>query len=361
MTRSRLVRRSPRSSCSPRHCSSCSGRTHACGRSRTSTAGSPGSTSPSSRRRPECLLWHRLGVKTAALIGEYVTDVEVDTGGLEAVAIDAETFEALKQLTLFGGAGRAGSGQATSFCRRSARDHRGPAVQEAPRTGRPSCLAEPGRPPGGLASGASRRRQGLGRVPQAARWSSRERSSGRNVPRLTAASTRSRSRSGPRCPYPDPGGLRPARRAAHPRARRRRDRRHRQAVRGSRWQESQPGDREVRRQLRLVLKNNGLPPIGRPIRPRLRLHPGALLISPNQVDRARRAGTQLGDSPLRLPRVRLIQGDVQAEARVAFWQGGGGDGLRPRVSVLEFYGQRLDSCWMHDSRPRPVRQMKDID
>jgi len=33
-------------------------------------------------------------------------------------------------------------------------------------------------------------------------------------------------------------------------------------IRGTRWQESQPGDREVRRQLRLVLKNNGLPPSG---------------------------------------------------------------------------------------------------
>jgi hypothetical protein len=28
---------------------------------------------------------------------------------------------------------------------------------------------------------------------------------------------------------------------------------------GTRWQESQPGDSEVRRQLRLVLNNNGLP------------------------------------------------------------------------------------------------------
>jgi len=33
-------------------------------------------------------------------------------------------------------------------------------------------------------------------------------------------------------------------------------------IRGTRWQESQPGDREVRRQLRLVLKNSGLPPQG---------------------------------------------------------------------------------------------------
>ena len=33
-------------------------------------------------------------------------------------------------------------------------------------------------------------------------------------------------------------------------------------IRGSGWQTSQPGDREVRRQLRLVLRNNGLPPQG---------------------------------------------------------------------------------------------------
>lgn len=33
-------------------------------------------------------------------------------------------------------------------------------------------------------------------------------------------------------------------------------------IRGTGWQESQPGDREVRRQLRLVLKNSGLPPSG---------------------------------------------------------------------------------------------------
>jgi type I restriction enzyme R subunit len=33
-------------------------------------------------------------------------------------------------------------------------------------------------------------------------------------------------------------------------------------IRGTRWQESQPGDREVRRQLRLILKNSALPPSG---------------------------------------------------------------------------------------------------
>ena len=33
-------------------------------------------------------------------------------------------------------------------------------------------------------------------------------------------------------------------------------------VRGTGWQTSQPGDREVRRQLRLILKDSGLPPQG---------------------------------------------------------------------------------------------------
>ncbi|HVA84749.1 MAG TPA: hypothetical protein VNF73_00380, partial [Candidatus Saccharimonadales bacterium] len=33
-------------------------------------------------------------------------------------------------------------------------------------------------------------------------------------------------------------------------------------IRGTRWQESQPGDREVRRQLRQVLHVNALPPQG---------------------------------------------------------------------------------------------------
>jgi type I restriction enzyme R subunit len=33
-------------------------------------------------------------------------------------------------------------------------------------------------------------------------------------------------------------------------------------IRGTSWQTSQPGDREVRRQIRLVLKNSGLPPQG---------------------------------------------------------------------------------------------------
>lgn len=47
------------------------------------------------------LLWHRLGAKTLELIAEHVTGVGVDATGLEEVAVDAEVFEALRQLDLF--------------------------------------------------------------------------------------------------------------------------------------------------------------------------------------------------------------------------------------------------------------------
>jgi type I restriction enzyme R subunit len=47
------------------------------------------------------LLWHRLGVKTAELIHEHLSDVTIDTAGLQTVAVDAEVFEALRQLQLW--------------------------------------------------------------------------------------------------------------------------------------------------------------------------------------------------------------------------------------------------------------------
>lgn len=46
------------------------------------------------------LLWHRLGAKTAELIAERVTDVTIDAASLERVAIDAEVFDALRRLEL---------------------------------------------------------------------------------------------------------------------------------------------------------------------------------------------------------------------------------------------------------------------
>ncbi len=47
------------------------------------------------------LLWQRLGAKTAELISAHISDVTVDGGGLETVAVDAGVFEALRQLNLF--------------------------------------------------------------------------------------------------------------------------------------------------------------------------------------------------------------------------------------------------------------------
>lgn len=47
------------------------------------------------------LLWHRLGAKTAQLIHEHLSDVTINTGGLERVAVDAEVFEALRQMQLW--------------------------------------------------------------------------------------------------------------------------------------------------------------------------------------------------------------------------------------------------------------------
>jgi type I restriction enzyme R subunit len=47
------------------------------------------------------LLWQRLGVKTAELIHEHVSDVRIESGHLETVAVDAEVFEALRQMHLW--------------------------------------------------------------------------------------------------------------------------------------------------------------------------------------------------------------------------------------------------------------------
>jgi type I restriction enzyme R subunit len=42
------------------------------------------------------LLWHRLGAKTMAIVHEHLTDVTIDGGSLDQVALDAETLEYLQ-------------------------------------------------------------------------------------------------------------------------------------------------------------------------------------------------------------------------------------------------------------------------
>jgi type I restriction enzyme R subunit len=47
------------------------------------------------------LLWQRLGAKTVALVHEHLSDVTVGRDELESIAIDAEMFDSLRQLDLF--------------------------------------------------------------------------------------------------------------------------------------------------------------------------------------------------------------------------------------------------------------------
>jgi type I restriction enzyme, R subunit len=48
----------------------------------------------------DALLWHRLGAKTLALVHGHIHDVEVTGTGLDEVIVDAETIEQIRQLAL---------------------------------------------------------------------------------------------------------------------------------------------------------------------------------------------------------------------------------------------------------------------
>lgn len=48
----------------------------------------------------DALLWHRLGSKTLELVHGHITEVRVTAGGLDEVVVDAETIEAIRQLSL---------------------------------------------------------------------------------------------------------------------------------------------------------------------------------------------------------------------------------------------------------------------
>lgn len=50
----------------------------------------------------DALLWHRLGAKTLALVHGHITDLKVTGTGLAEVIVDAETIEAIRQLALPG-------------------------------------------------------------------------------------------------------------------------------------------------------------------------------------------------------------------------------------------------------------------
>ena len=48
----------------------------------------------------DALLWHRLGAKTLELVHGHITEVRVTGSGLDEVIVDAETIEAIRQLAL---------------------------------------------------------------------------------------------------------------------------------------------------------------------------------------------------------------------------------------------------------------------
>ncbi|MHB8460163.1 MAG: type I restriction endonuclease subunit R [Candidatus Limnocylindrales bacterium] len=208
----------------------------------------------------DALLWHRLGAKTSELLAEYVTDVVVGSGGLESVAIDAGTFEALRQLELFDTSVVVGSLAPTvddvldTIEARLRRKLAGETTHPVWRT-LSERLEELRRT---RLEGAKDSVEFLKRLLELARQlvgAERAEADGR----LDAFAILDPDRGALTqilSEYAPPGTpaiiehvveeidaiVRP--------------------VRGTGWQESQPGDREVRRQLRLVLRNNALPPAG---------------------------------------------------------------------------------------------------
>lgn len=208
---------------------------------------------------PNALLWHRLGAKTGELLGRYVSDVEIDAGGLETIAIDAGTLEALKQLELF----PTGRGPLEPPTIDDVLDTLAGRLQRK--------LAGSGTHP--VWRALSDRLEELRRVRmESARDSVEFLKRLLDLARQIVGAERAEA-AGRLDRFqvldPDRGALTqilqeyaPAGTPAivehvveqidaivKP-------------IRGTRWQESQPGDREVRRQLRLVLRNNGLPPAG---------------------------------------------------------------------------------------------------
>jgi type I restriction enzyme R subunit len=208
---------------------------------------------------PNALLWHRLGAKTGELLGRYVSDVEIDAGGLETIAIDAGTLEALKQLELF----PTGRGPLEPPTIDDVLDTLAGRLQRK--------LAGSGTHP--VWRALSDRLEELRRVRmESARDSVEFLKRLLDLARQIVGAERAEA-AGRLDRFqvldPDRGALTQILQEYAP------------AgtpvivehvveqidaivkpIRGTRWQESQPGDREVRRQLRLVLKNNGLPPAG---------------------------------------------------------------------------------------------------
>ncbi len=209
------------------------------------------------------LLWHRLGEKTRELIGEYITGVEVTTVEAESIAIDAGTFEVLRQLELLPGPVSAPltpqepptvDEVLDTIESRLRRKLAGPVAHPVWRT-LSERLEELRR---SRVAGAMDSVAFLKRLLELARQvveAERAEVDGRLHefevldPDRGALTQILEEYAPPGVPVIVAKVVEDIDAIVRP-------------IRGTRWQESQPGDREVRRQLRLVLKRSGLPPTG---------------------------------------------------------------------------------------------------
>jgi type I restriction enzyme R subunit len=206
------------------------------------------------------LLWHRLGQKTRDLIGEYISGVEVEEAEAQAIAIDAGTFEALRQLTIFDDEREPSTEPPTvdevldTVEKRLRRKLSGPPVHPVWRA--LSERLEELR----LAhvTGAKDSVAFLKRLLDLARQlveAERAEADGHLDqfqvldPDKGALTQILEEYAPPGVPVIVAKVVEDIDALVRP-------------IRGTHWQESQPGDREVRRQLHLVLKNSGLPPSG---------------------------------------------------------------------------------------------------
>ena len=206
------------------------------------------------------LLWHRLGEKTRDLVDSYISDVVVGDAESEAIAIDAGTFEALRQLQLFPADGLARGVPPTvdevldTVEGRLRRKILGPAVHPVWRA--LSARLEELRQ--ARVAGAKDSVLFLKNLLDLARQvvgAERAEADGRLDqfevldPDRGALTQILEEFAPPGVPVIVSAIVEEIDALVRP-------------IRGTGWQESQPGDRDVRRQLRLILKNSGLPPSG---------------------------------------------------------------------------------------------------
>lgn len=209
----------------------------------------------------DALLWHRLGGKTRALIGEYISGVEVAEAEAEAIAIDAGTFEVLRQLELFeSGDGQAEEGPPSvddvlnTVEARLQQKLRGPATHHVWRALSARLEALRAARVAGAKDSVEflKRLLDLARQVVGAERAEAEGSLDRYEvldPDRGALTQILEEYAPPNVPVIISRVVEEIDALVRP-------------IRGTGWQDSQPGDREVRRQLRLVLRNSGLPPSG---------------------------------------------------------------------------------------------------